>query len=198
MEIKIYYGMSGALKGTTIESIKNKDSTVEIMESKIKKWKDYEKELFKDMIPYSDLIYSILHLTQLGDFMRIAASKRPDYALIERGVTDSLFYYYKNNPNLDYDNDFIRNVVRREWIQLLPDFFRAKRILLVQRDEEFIKTHVLKENHRNQIFPDVQTYLKNQEQYVYFTKTYNQIDEIIEITNARDYIENILDVKYKN
>lgn len=58
-------------------------------------------------------------------------------------------------------------------------------------DEDFIENRVLNEINRLRYYPDLETYLKRQEEYVEFTKRYNHIDEVIEIRNAYDYIESL-------
>ena len=90
MNIKIYYGLSGALKGSTIESIKKKQPDLKVMESSIKAWKYYQFGIYNGLTEYNDLTYGILHLVRLREF--IEHSQPKDDVLIERGVTDSLFY----------------------------------------------------------------------------------------------------------
>jgi hypothetical protein len=41
------------------------------------------------------------------------------------------------------------------------------------------------------VFKDVDDYLAKQKEYVDFTKKYNNIDETITITSARDYLTSI-------
>ena len=58
-------------------------------------------------------------------------------------------------------------------------------------DEDFILDKVLDEPNRRRYYPDLEIYLKKQEEYVNFTKQYNDIDEVIEIHDAYEYIDNL-------
>ena len=71
-----------------------------------------------------------------------------------------------------------------------------EKILLIQSDKDFIASEILKEKSRREVFPTVEAYLKAQDDYIRFTKEYNHITDVIEITNARDYL-NSLGIKYK-
>ena len=55
-------------------------------------------------------------------------------------------------------------------------------------DEKFIAEKVLSEKTRADCFQGVEEYLKKQENYVEFTRTYNHIDEEIKINDAKDYL----------
>ena len=74
---------------------------------------------------------------------------------------------------------------------VIYDSFK-KKILLIQRDVDFIDNVVLKEKTRAERFPrGVEDYLKAQDLYIDFTKKFNKIDEIIEITNAKNYLKKL-------
>ena len=192
MNIKIYYGLSGTLKGSTIEATKKKIPGIKIMESSIKPWKYYQFGLFKDLTEYNDLTYGILHMVRLREFME--QNHEEDDLLIERGVTDTLFYYYYNSgePRLE-NSEFIRSVVCAEKSLLCPDFSKIERILLVQEDKDFVKDEVLKDEYRKRTFNnDPNLYFDLQEKYVDFTTKYNSIDSVIRINNAKEYVTETL------
>lgn len=196
MNIKIYYGLSGALKGSTIESIKKKQPDLKVMESSIKAWKYYQFGIYNGLTEYNDLTYGILHLVRLREF--IEHSQPKDDVLIERGVTDSLFYYYYNDEFSSgkgkvENSEFIEKVVQAERSVLLPDFSKIERILLVQNDKDFVRDIVLKDEYRKKTFKnDPNLYFQLQEKYVEFTSKYNPIDSIIRIDNAEEYITKTL------
>lgn len=196
MNIKIYYGLSGALKGSTIESIKKKQPDLKVMESSIKAWKYYQFGIYNGLTEYNDLTYGILHLVRLREFIEHSQAK--DDVLIERGVTDSLFYYYYNDEfssgkGKAENSEFIEKVVQAEKSVLLPDFSKIERILLVQNDKDFVRDVVLKDEYRKKTFKnDPDLYFQLQEKYVEFTSKYNSIDSIIRIDNAEEYITKTL------
>ena len=68
-DIKVYYGLSGALKGSTIAALKKENSNIQIMDSAIKRWKYYQFGIFSGLTEYTDLTYGILHLVRLREFM---------------------------------------------------------------------------------------------------------------------------------
>ena len=181
MNIKIYYGLSGALKGSTIESIKKKQPDLKVMESSIKAWKYYQFGIYNGLTEYND-----------------EHSQAKDDVLIERGVTDSLFYYYYNDEfssgkGKAENSEFIEKVVQAERSVLLPDFSKIERILLVQNDKDFVRDVVLKDEYRKKTFKnDPDLYFQLQEKYVEFTSKYNPIDSIIRIDNAEEYITKTL------
>jgi hypothetical protein len=196
MNIKIYYGLSGALKGSTIESIKKKQPDLKVMESSIKAWKYYQFGIYNGLTEYNDLTYGILHLVRLREFIEHSQAK--DDVLIERGVTESLFYYYYNyefssGKGKAENSEFIEKVVQAERSVLLPDFSKIERILLVQNDKDFVRDVVLKDEYRKKTFKnDPDLYFQLQEKYVEFTSKYNPIDSIIRIDNAEEYITKTL------
>ena len=87
-----YYGMSGTFKTSTIQN-KNKLNLYPVVWSMIKLWKDLEVGEFKgDIIP-NHLNFALLHLCNLGNILKLEETKSSSTILVERGVTDSLFYY---------------------------------------------------------------------------------------------------------
>lgn len=188
--ITFYYGMSGAFKSATIKSRLEKDKSLKVLRSKIKSWKNLENSLFNGLIEYNDLNYALLHLTLLEDKMDELDDKNSGL-LVERGVTDMLFY---KTRELKIVNDM--------WIGFITNYEESlcrekpEKILLIQKDRNFIENVILNEPSRREKFPNVDSYLKEQENYINFTKTYNNITEIIEITNAEDYITNTLGMEF--
>lgn len=200
--INIYYGLSGAMKGSTIESIKKKYKNVKVMESAIKPWKYYQNGIFEGLTEYNDLTYGILHLVRLREFMESIKDQTTevDRAIVERGITDPLFYYYYNGERgKGEDGSLIERAVEAEKTLLMPDFFEVKKILLIQGDKEFVKDCVLKDEYRKQTFKgDPELYFKMQEKYVEFTSTYNAPDEVIRIDDAKEYITGTLGEMWNN
>lgn len=188
--ITFYYGMSGAFKSATIKSRLEKDKSLKVLWSKIKSWKNLENSLFNGLIEYNDLNYALLHLTLLEEKMDELDDKNSGL-LVERGVTDMLFY---KTRELKIVNDM--------WIGFITNYEESlcrekpEKILLIQKDKDFIENVILNEPSRREKFPNVDSYLKEQENYINFTKTYNDITEIIEITNAEDYIINTLGMEF--
>lgn len=91
--------------------------------------------------------------------------------------------------------DEIARAVEEE-LRIVSGLGDIKKILLVNKDEDFIRDVVLREPHRAQVFPGgVSEYLSEQDKYVSFTGRWNKIDDVREITNAREYIEG-LGLKY--
>ena len=193
--VKIYYGLSGSFKGTTIDNtLKPGD---EVLHSGIKQWKYWEKNILSEKNNPSDLNFALLHLSRLMD-RGYSIIKDSTTFHIERGITDMVFYWLLNFPTEDYET-IIKNLVEEE-IKVSRfvggDDIEPEKILLVQKDKEFIEKIVLKEKTRSDRFPGgVEDYLKAQDLYIDFTKKYNKISKVIEITSARDYL-NKLGVKY--
>jgi hypothetical protein len=197
-DVTIYYGMSGAMKGSTIGSKLNKDPCIKIMESAIKPWKSYQFGLFKDLVLDNDLTYGILHLVRLQDFLR--QNETIKNLAIERSISDCLFYYNEsdefNNGN-KLGDEKIQELVEEE--KRLLGNRKIHRVLLIQRDKDFINTNILQEPTRNKTFKgSCSYYLEMQDKYIEHTKKYNTIDEIIEINNAKEYIEKTLGEKFKD
>lgn len=189
--ITFYYGMSGAFKATTIKKKLEEDKNLKVLWSKIKSWKNLENTLFNGLIEYNDLNYALLHLTMLEDKVNELDDKYSGL-LVERGVTDMIFYKTRDLVEV---NDM--------WVGFITNYEEAlckekpEKILLIQKDVKFIENVILNEPSRREKFPDgVGSYLLDQEKYIDFTKKYNDITEIIEITNAEDYITNTLGMEF--
>jgi len=188
--ITFYYGMSGAFKATTIKKKLEKDESLKVLWSKIKSWKNLENTLFNGLIEYNDLNYALLHLTMLEDKMDELDDKSSGL-LVERGVTDMIFYKTRD-----------LKVVNDMWVDFITNYEESlckekpKKILLIQNDTKFIENVILNEPSRREKFSSVEDYIKNQKSYIDFTKRHNDITEIIEITDAKDYITNTLGMEF--
>jgi hypothetical protein len=126
------------------------------------------------------LNYALLHLTRLQDYVY------GDYDfIIERGVTDPLYYEYQKQPEL-ITPSIISSAVEKESEILCKN--KIHKTLMIMLDEKFIAEKVLSEKTRADCFQGVEEYLKKQENYVEFTRTYNHIDEEIKINDAKDYL----------
>ena len=89
--IKIYYGMSGALKNQTI--LKESPPDYRIMKSAIKPWKSLESGPLHNLIVPGDLNFAALHLIRLRDWVQFCGDK----LVIERGITDFLFFHFSGS-----------------------------------------------------------------------------------------------------
>jgi len=186
--IRIYYGLSGTLKSTTIRNKfgyfgeEREDSTV-IIRSTIKVWKQNRDLLFPWLCNESNLNYALLHLTRLQDYVYGSYN-----FVIERGITDPLYYEYQKQPGLITPTIISSAVTRESEILQGRD---CQKTLMIMLDKEFIAGKTLSEKTRADWFQGVEEYLKKQEDYVEFTKKYNDITEIIEIKDAREYLESL-------
>lgn len=201
----MYFGLSGAMKGATIRSDLKKNKSTDVMYSAIKPWKSYQFGIFNGLIEYNDLNYSILHLVRLRDFIeRNLHPNQKDLLIIERGITDSLFYRFYNDEfrlgtGGEVEEKLVEDAVKQEELLLLPSFFKITKVLLIQNDEEFVRDVVLKEKYRKRTFKnDPEFYFDQQRKYVEFTKKYNQIDQEIVVNNAEDYIINTLGEQWES
>ncbi len=189
--IYIYYGMSGALKATTINSPQHKDALK--IWSEIKPYWNYRKTLFPTELPGTDgdfIIQRLLQLKNIRDLIEngdIAGGGRD--ICIERGVSDMIKCMIDNGTFSGGNADIYRII--EEERNITPCWWTTKKILLVMLDKNFIQEKVLNEPNRLRYYPDLETYLRRQEEYVEFTKKYNCIDEVIEIRDAYNYINSI-------
>lgn len=177
-EVKIYYGMSGTFKTTTIQATKKSSDLV--VRSRIKVWKGYRDKLFPWLFTESNLNYALLHLTQLEE----ARNWKSDI-LIERGISDMLFYELISSPETINSETIIRAINQESKIFGNRSI---QKILLIMNDTGFIADTILSEPTRGKWFSDVNDYLRKQEEYIEFTKTNNNIDTEIKIENAKDYL----------
>ncbi len=189
MRARIYYGMSGTFKSTTLEVDADDLFFPEIIKSNIKLWKSYEK-LFPAVYQSSNLNYAVLHLLGLEQ-----SNRELPNLLIERGVTDSLCYERVFKGNNQVSKEMIDAVVMKE-LELLSKY-EVEKILLIQKDREFIENVVLKEPSRAAWFKGVDDYLYQQEKYVGFTKAHNEIASEIIIDSAEDYVKNVLHLDFQ-
>ena len=188
--IYYFYGMSGTLKATTIGSPRYEEALM--IWSDIKPYWNYRKTLFPEELPGTDGDFIIQRLIKLDNYRELITegelSGSKDIC-IERGVSDMIKCMIDNGTFKGEDKD-IYKIIEEEG-NIFPIWWTTRRILLVMLDEDFIENRVLNEINRLRYYPDLETYLKRQEEYVEFTKRYNHIDEVIEIRNAYDYIESL-------
>jgi hypothetical protein len=187
--IKIYYGLSGTFKGTTIKYILNNNPDVAVIWSMIKPWKRLETGIYNGMITYNDLNYALSHLTLL-EYVLSTTDKKD--ILVERGVSDMTFYrmlaYERMGETID--DSWIRKSVEEE-LRICGDQ-SVHKTLLIQKDEDFIRDVILSEPTRAEKFPNgLSDYLRSQDEYIKFTEKYNSISEVITINNAKSYLENL-------
>jgi hypothetical protein len=188
--IYYFYGMSGTLKATTIGSPRYEEALK--IWSDIKPYWNYRKTLFPEELPGTDGDFIIQRLIKLNNYRELVMegelSGSKDIC-IERGVSDMIKCMIDNGTFKGEDKD-IYKIIEEEG-NIFPIWWTTRKILLVMLDKDFIENRVLNEINRLRYYPDLETYLKRQEEYVEFTKRYNHIDEVIEIRNAYDYIESL-------
>lgn len=188
--IYYFYGMSGTLKATTIGSPRYEEALK--IWSDIKPYWNYRKTLFPEELPGTDGDFIIQRLIKLNNYRELVMegelSGGKDIC-IERGVSDMIKCMIDNGTFKGEDKDIYKIIEEEE--NIFPIWWTTRRILLVMLDKDFIENRVLNEINRLRYYPDLETYLKRQEEYVEFTKRYNHIDEVIEIRNAYDYIESL-------
>ena len=188
--IYYFYGMSGTLKATTIGSPRY-EGALKIW-SDIKPYWNYRKTLFPEELPGTDGDFIIQRLIKLNNYRELVMegelSGGKDIC-IERGVSDMIKCMIDNGTFKGEEKDIYKIIEEEE--SIFPIWWTTRRILLVMLDKDFIENRVLNEINRLRYYPDLETYLKRQEEYVEFTKRYNHIDEVIEIRNAYDYIESL-------
>lgn len=198
--VKIFYGMSGAFKGVTLsaECEISEDAVFEIR-SMIKPWKDIMGRIFGTAKPEDHRDYALLHLCTIKNVLYGADDECPSVSydllprtiLVERGVTDSLYYWLRDKIFGQDEKETIEKAVEEE-LNLLSGHGDIKKILLVNQDRDFIENVVLREPHRSGVFPGgIEQYLKEQENYISWTSRWNDIDEVREIKSAREYIEGL-------
>jgi hypothetical protein len=187
--------MSGALKNQTILTESPPDS--KIMKSAIKPWKSLESGPLHNLIVPGDLNFAALHLIRLQDWIDFCG----DSLIIERGITDFLFFHFRSQQyhpgkTLEMDISLIKNLVEEENRILNGE---CEKILLIQRDPNFVVEKVFEDPYRKATFSgDLNLYLRMQEEYIQFTKAWNNITREIVIENAKEYIEETLKQEYQN
>lgn len=186
---KFYYGLSGTFKSTTLQKEISNVEDPAVVWSEIKLWKELEGGILKGETKVTDLNFAILHLCSLDNVVK----GNHKNLFIERGISDMIFYHLQKHNTLG--EDIIKELISKEEELCKGEI---EKILLIQRDENFIKTKVLNEKTRAAVFPGgVLDYLQAQEKYIEFTKQYNRITKVVEITNAQTYLEK-LGLEYLN
>lgn len=197
--------MSGAFKGVTL-SAECVASEVDVFEvrSMIKSWKDIMGRIFNTTKAEDHRDFSLLHLCLLkskiediGEYCENSYNLLPKDILVERGVTDSFYYWTRGKIIGREQEEMIQRAVEEE-LDIIKGFGDVKKILLVNKDKEFIRNIVLSEPHRSAVFPGgLDDYLRQQDDYISFTGRYNDITEVREIPSAKEYIESLgLDYLY--
>lgn len=191
--------MSGALKETTIKNAPRHEKELKIW-SDIKSYWNYRKTLFPSELPGTDGDFIIQRLLQIQNLKSLVESGEIESKgwVLERGVTDMIKCMIDNKTfKENYTDVDVYRIVNEEY-NLLDNlgFGKPQKILLVMLDKNFIQDKVLNEPNRKRYYPDLETYLKKQEEYINFTKQYNDIDEVIEIRDAYQYIDNLKHLIY--
>lgn len=187
----IFYGLSGSLKMATLNS--------SLYENDFKVYSDTKPfygmdERYFNWSSRPNDAHLAIH--------RILTLQLPGYlpddkdVVIERGVTDNAFCIPNRKiQGMDcYDLIDIDGLVDLESKALSK--YDVSRKLLIMRDENFIINEVLKDRYRRTLYPDLSTYLEKQDDYVRFTRKYNDIDEEVVIADAKDYITRILKLNW--
>lgn len=192
--IKFYYGMSGAFKATTITAERKRSGdNASVVWSMIKPWKRLESGVFQDLTAPDHLNFAMLHLCNLESILREASKET---VFVERGVTDAIFYWLRNNSSAENSSDWISRAVAEEL--RLCENQTVEKTLLIMKDRNFIEGTILSEPSRAAVFPlGVDNYLEDQEKYIEFTKKYNSITNTVEINSAEDYLKS-LGIMYNN
>lgn len=195
MKCTIYYGMSGSLKLSTMNSLHKYDFKVY---SDTKPFYDLDRDYFNWSSRPNDAHLAIHRLLMLN-----SEGYLPHNGVeiaIERGISDNLFCIPNRSiPGMElYENVKIDKLVNLEieYIKSRTKGYKIKKKLLIMEDKDFIINKVLIEDHRKSIYPNLDIYLTKQNEYVEFTKKWNKIDETIIINDARTYIEDSLKLKY--
>lgn len=194
MENVIIYGMSGTLKATTIKS---KYSSYFKVLSETKPYFNIDKRYFNWSARSNNAHICSCRIMILSNYLPTNKD-----IVCERGVTDFIFGLPDSNiSGMDsYDLIDINGLSELE-SNLLCNSNNSpiRKVLLVMKDEDFIINEVLSGEdsyYRKRLYPDLDTYFKKQNEYIDFTCKYNLINEVVPILNARDYIENELNLLY--
>lgn len=194
MENVIIYGMSGTLKATTIKS--RYSSYFKVL-SETKPYFNIDKRYFNWSARSNNAHICSCRLMILSNYLPTNRD-----IVCERGVTDFIFGLPDSNiSGMDsYDLIDINGLSELE-SNLLCNSNNSpiRKVLLVMKDEDFIINEVLSGKdsyYRKRLYPDLDTYFKKQNEYIDFTCKYNLINEVVPILNARDYIENELNLLY--
>lgn len=188
--ITIFYGMSGSLKLTTMTRSRKYKNDFKIY-SDVKPHYEYINRFFKGIREPSDLDFAIHRLLTLKTPGLLEGRENIS---IERGISDFLQCYINRPETNKYlDLSFIPEVIseERKILSSIRKGEETRKILLVMLDKNFIKNTILLEPTRKIIYENVDYYLERQRDYVKFTETYNNISEVIEITNAIEYLNNL-------
>lgn len=188
-KVKIFFGMSGALKLTTINSM----------------YSDWFK-VYSDTKPFYEIDEKYLNWSSRFNDGALLAHRLLTLDLdgflptdkniaIERGISDNIFCIPNRGiPGLeDYSKIKVDELVELELsiINKRTNGSIIEKELLVMEDDLFVSKNVLNDKYRKSIYPDLYTYRRKQDEYVEFTQNCNSIDKVTVITNAMDYINKL-------
>lgn len=196
----ILFGMSGSGKGQLLKSTYKDNFKVW---SATKRFYDMDEIYFGWNSHPNDAHLAIFRLMTLDlpGFLPDCSLRGGGDVVIERGVTDHIFCVPNRQiPGLEsYDSMKIKEMVEleSEIIKKRTKCDDIVKILLVMEDKKHIESKVLNgpdSKHRKAIYPDVDTYLEKQKEYVDFTLKYNPdiaVGDAWVIKNARSFIESL-------
>lgn len=188
MNVTIYYGMSGSLKGTTVDSVK---SNYDIVIG------SYNKPYIQASLDLTgkrpdDLDLALFRLVQLKNLSNDESVSNLD-VVIERGITDFL-ESWTSDPQNSLESSELQKYIgleERYLGKIVGPEGKIRRVLLNMQDSGFIRDVILTEPTRLARFPNLQVYLDRQVRYLEFTKKFNNIESEIIIYDANSYIENL-------
>ena len=141
--IKFFYGMSGSFKGATLSALHDDVNVYEIR-SMIKPWKDIMGRIFGTSKPEDHRDFTLLHLCTLKNKLEeVSELDEESYNLldntflVERGVTDSLYYWTRGKIYGQETIQIIEKAVQEE-LDIVSGYGEIEKILLVNKDKDFI------------------------------------------------------------
>lgn len=201
-----FYGMSGTFKGTSIKAyLKGREDMALPIFSLPKPWKKLEKGVLRGHIQEgNNMNLAALTLCTLQHTLWVNEALENgncfDLLLAERGVLDNMWYWTrKEGSKLSaQEQESVVSQVRREELRIEEElgWEEWRNLVLIMEDEDFIDSHILSEPTRRQWFPDVQSYLEAQRDYINFLRKH--IPDLRErrIENAAEYLRK-LGIDYK-
>lgn len=167
MNVTIYYGMSGSLKGTTVDSVK---SNYDIVVGSYNKPYIQASTDLTGKRP-SDLDLALFRLVQLKNLSNDESVSNLN-VVIERGITDFL-ESWTSDPQNSLESSELQKYIgleERYLNKIVGPGGKIRRVLLNMQDSGFIRDVILTEPTRLARFPNLQVYLDRQTRYLEFTK----------------------------
>lgn len=192
--VTIYYGMSGTLKLSSILALHKDDFKVL---SDNKRFFEMDEKYFNWSGRVNDSHLATHRILMLDTEGYLPVGR--DIA-IERGVSDMIFHIpmRKLSGLSSYSDIKIPELVQLEYdIITKRTESKIRKVLLVMNDKDFISERVINNRFRKAVYPDVESYLSHQREYIDFTSKFNIIDETTEINDAKEYITRTLNVRYE-